>query len=1453
MKAILSAITGFLVVLLALWGVSHWLIQPAFDQLEDAQAMEDSIRARAAIEGELRQLGNALGNWAEWDDAYGFAENHNPAFIQSNLGDWRVLEKSSHLNLCVILARDGQVLYSGGYDSDLGGDLSLAAFSGERPAILAMLRPVLEREQSLEGILPTERGLLLLAARPILTTRGSGPARGALVFGRFLDAPLLRALSEQTRVAFKLFAQDDPRLTPAERNYPPALAAGVAALRSGPGDTPFMYETLTDLNGQPVALIRTPIRQAISATARSASHALVGVLGLTTLTLLLGGAYLFNRPGIGETRFDDIAAWTTATLTALIGLALTSGLFLDLRQRNQEGLERRFQLIAAQRADLVIEKFRDNLRDLDAVKRFFDGSDQVTRQEFHQFVTPILDYYRGFQAIEWLPRVAREQRGEFEAAARRDGLVNFQFTELDGGGAIVPAAERDEYFPVYYLEPYAGNEKALGYTPAPPHPARGAVLTRAWDSGRLTLGERYTLVQEPAQYFSVLAFAPVYAGITTRDVEERRRRLKGFVLGVIRVGAVVETALRNTAPQGLILRLIDLSAEGERQSLYEWIPRLSSSRPVAETSLRYHQDFPLADRMWRIEIQPNAAFVADHTERTHRWVPAIGGLLTALATLYLFTVISQKRQAEARVALRTAELRASQEYTRAVLDALNDAVFVQDAETGRIVDVNRRMSELYGHTHAEALTLDIDQLSLGTRPYAREDALGWLRKTREEGPQTLEWIAKTRAGALFWAEVSIRFAIIGGRERFIVSVRDIAERKAAERALRESEERFRVLHEASFGGIGIHDQGVILECNQGLANLTGFPVEELVGMNGLLLIAPPWRDLVTRNIRDGHAKAYEVEGLRRDGTVFPLEIQGKSIPYHGRTVRVAEFRDITERRRAEERQRLAAAVFEAAREAIVVTDLDGNIVAINPAFIAMTGYAEAEVRNRSLRLLQSDRQSETYYRAIRQTLARDGVWQGEFWSRRKDGGLFLALATFGEVRDAASRVSYHVIVATDITRQKETEQRIEHLAYYDALTDLPNRALLTQRAELALALAGRRREEVAVLFLDLDRFKEVNDSLGHAEGDTLLVQAAARLRELTRETDTICRLGGDEFVLLLPDTGQPGAARLASKLVAAFGQPFVVAGHSLRVTVSAGIALYPHDGATFSELLKNADTALYRAKHEGRNTWVFYAREMNVATFERLVLESQLRKAIDTGQLRAYFQPKVRLSDGGLAGAEALVRWLHPDHGLIPPGRFIPVAEASDLIVDLGDWMLAEVCRQLAVWRGAGLPPLTVAVNLAARHFRDPGFIDRVERLLAAHGLPAQALELELTESSLLETGARTAETFLALRRLGLGLAIDDFGAGYSNLGYLKRLPLTALKIDQSFVRDLVTDPDDRILAATIVALGHGLGLKVVAEGVETEEQRRILRDQGCDWAQGYLFAPPMPAESFADWLARAA
>lgn len=609
---------------------------------------------------------------------------------------------------------------------------------------------------------------------------------------------------------------------------------------------------------------------------------------------------------------------------------------------------------------------------------------------------------------------------------------------------------------------------------------------------------------------------------------------------------------------------------------------------------------------------------------------------------------------------------------------------------------------------------------------------------------------------------------------------------------------------------------------------------------------------------DGHAaigRELVVPVFRNHRMVAVLGVGNKAVDYDDRDVAtVSQFADlawdIAERKRAEERQRLATVVFDSVRESIMVMDSERKVIAVNPAFTTMTGYPETEVLGRHPYFFKADKQSDSCYAELWQVIDGREGWQGEFWTRRKDGTLYAVLGNLSLVRDETGTITHYVGIASDVTSLKEAEQRIEYLAYYDALTELPNRRLLAQKAELALALAARHNAALAVLFVDLDRFKQVNESFGHREGDALLLQVAARFRGLLRETDTVCRSGGDEFVLLLPDVAQEGALRAAEKLLSMFQQPFAVSGHSLRVTASIGIALYPHDGTSFDELLKNADTALHRAKEEGRNVRVFYDREMNVATFERLLLESALRKGIETGQLRVYFQPKVRLKDGQLVGAEALVRWFHPDHGLIPPGRFISIAEASDLIVALGDWVLEAVCRQLAAWREQGLPPLTMAVNLAARHFRDPEFMARIEVLLKSYGIRPQQLVLELTESVLLESGIRTVQTLQALRNLGFGLAIDDFGTGYSSLGYLKRLPITALKIDQSFVRDLAVDPGDRTLAGTVVALGHHLGLEVVAEGVETQEQRDILIAQGCEHAQGYLFGAPVAAEVFADRFA---
>ncbi len=596
----------------------------------------------------------------------------------------------------------------------------------------------------------------------------------------------------------------------------------------------------------------------------------------------------------------------------------------------------------------------------------------------------------------------------------------------------------------------------------------------------------------------------------------------------------------------------------------------------------------------------------------------------------------------------------------------------------------------------------------------------------------------------------------------------------------------------------------------------------------------------------GDNQRFEWLHRRIDGSDIWVEVLLTAMPWPDHPILHVTWRDIDQRKQSEIAMRQAASVFENAHEGVTITDAEEHILRVNRAFCELTGYSEDEVIGQTPRFLQSGRHNLDFYVAMWASIHATGHWRGEIWNRRKNGEVYPELLSISAIKDETGQVTHYVALFSDISQIKSSEQQVHFLAYYDALTRLPNRMLLAQQAELALEVATRHGSGLAILFIDLDRFREVNDALGHTEGDALLIRVAERFQQYTRATDTVCRLGSDKFALLLPGADQRSALHVAEKILMAFRQPFLLGGHQLRVTVSIGIALHPHDGQTVAELLKNADAALYQAKQDGRNTLAFYSLEMNVATFDRLMMESELRNAIAVGQLRAHYQAKIDLRNGQMVGAEALVRWRHPLRGLVPPGQFIPLAEASDLIVELGDWMLEEVCQQLATWRDAGLPLLTIAVNLAARHFRTPGLAARIQTLLLAYDLPASALELELTESTLLETRSQVTETLLALEQLGIGLAIDDFGTGYSSLSYLKRLPITALKIDQSFIRDLSSDPDDRILAATIINLGHSLQLKVVAEGVETDEQRRILLEQGCDMAQGYFFGRPLPAEQFA-------
>lgn len=439
-------------------------------------------------------------------------------------------------------------------------------------------------------------------------------------------------------------------------------------------------------------------------------------------------------------------------------------------------------------------------------------------------------------------------------------------------------------------------------------------------------------------------------------------------------------------------------------------------------------------------------------------------------------------------------------------------------------------------------------------------------------------------------------------------------------------------------------------------------------------------------------------------------------------------------------------------------------------------------------------------------------------------------------------------IARDITGLREAQQRAEYLALHDALTGLPNRTLLMDKAELALA--QHQGYGLAVLCLDLDHFKSINDSLGHEVGDRLLVQLVARMQQGLRETDVLARMSGDEFLLLLSDADARSAQGMAERLLALLHEPVHVDGKSLVVTASVGIAVFPTDGQQVDVLLKNAEAAMYDAKSLGRNSYRFYNADMNSALLDRVLLLSALRQAIPAGQLRAYFQPKVDMRSGQLVGMEALVRWQHPQQGLVPPGQFIPLIENTDLVISVGEWMLETVCRQLAAWRDAERPLVPVAINLAASHFRRPGLAAQVLSVLRQHQVSPALLEIEITESALLESGSDVLGVMRTLAVEGVRFAIDDFGTGYSNLSYLRRLPVNTLKIDQAFVRDLESDAEDCTIAATVIGLAHGLGLSVVAEGVETRAQAEWLLSQGCDVAQGYLYARPVPsAQLETDWL----
>jgi diguanylate cyclase (GGDEF)-like protein/PAS domain S-box-containing protein len=599
---------------------------------------------------------------------------------------------------------------------------------------------------------------------------------------------------------------------------------------------------------------------------------------------------------------------------------------------------------------------------------------------------------------------------------------------------------------------------------------------------------------------------------------------------------------------------------------------------------------------------------------------------------------------------------------------------------------------------------------------------------------------------------------------------------------------------------------------------------------------------------------HDLELVRHDGQTLPVRLSGSRIrDDHDRIVgSILLLRDDSHRKRMEENLRQAAAVYASTSEGVLITNASRIIEDCNEACTHITGYTLAELIGRTPAILKSGRQDEDFYRALWQSLSESGVWQGELWNRRKNGEIYPQWMTIRTVRNSHDEITHYVAVYADISRIRQSEEQLAFIAQHDILTGLPNRVVFQAHLEHAILRAQRETCESAVLLLDLDRFKHINDTLGHPVGDRLLVAVAERLKQLMRGPDVLARLGGDEFGVILEelcdDTRDPGV--VAQKMLAALTQPFDVAGQQFGVSASIGIGVYPRDGSEVSTLMRNAEMAMYRAKEQGRNGVQFFDPAMTTASVERFTLENQLHQALERREFEVHYQPLLCLSTGRIVSTEALVRWRHPTAGLIPPLKFIPLAEESGLIESLGLWVLKEACRQTQSWQEAGATGLNVAVNLSARQFR-PGLVESVAEVLRETGFPAECLELEITESVIMEAAEESVRILDALKTLGVKIAIDDFGTGYSSLSYLKRFPVDKLKIDSSFIADIPRDPHDIALVKAVIGLAGNFALRVTAEGVETLEQQRFLENCGCHTAQGYYISAPLPAGDGGEFIRR--
>ncbi|MDP2829061.1 MAG: EAL domain-containing protein [Sulfuricellaceae bacterium] len=783
-----------------------------------------------------------------------------------------------------------------------------------------------------------------------------------------------------------------------------------------------------------------------------------------------------------------------------------------------------------------------------------------------------------------------------------------------------------------------------------------------------------------------------------------------------------------------------------------------------------------------------------------------------------------------------------------LIEGMLEAVLLVDPIDLKIVASNRAADVMLGLSTGALIGKPV--VDLASTP---EDVFFWEDVAAGLSEQICsQTLIKRASGESIHVERQVSLVQMGsGSTIYLVAIRDESDRYRVEDELERLIAELRATLESTADGILVTDmEGAIRGYNHRFADMWSLPGHLLTQRDDAAVFA--W---MAQNVLDVNHYAAKVSLIFRtpllEATDTIVLRSGKilervTLPQYarGRPIgRVYSFRDVTQLIADESRLQLASKVFEASMDAIFVTDADHLIVTANPACERLTGFSQQELLGKSLHDFVSKQSDAAFVDKLLDQLGQGSLWEGELLNQSKNGAPYLCLASLVRVQNEEGGALHYVGFFRDLTETHAARKRIEELAYNDLLTGLPNRLLLSERIQQALVNSDRSGSRFAIMFLDLDHFKKINDSLGHLFGDRVLVEVAERLKDCLRQVDTASRLGGDEFVLLLHQTDGKGAEVTARRVIEALKSPFIFDDMAFSVTCSIGIALYPDDGLTMDDLIKNADSAMYHVKERGRSDFRFYQRQMNIGLLSRMKLDHAMRQAIEHGHFRVHYQPQIDLKSGEVFGAEALIRWHDKDLGHISPARFIPVAEESGVIVPIGNWVLSQAVAQARLWLDKGWK-ISVAVNVSALQFQQADFVETVANALNLAGLPAERLELELTESILIRDADIALERLQQLADLGIKLSIDDFGTGYSSLSYLKRFPISKLKIDKSFVDDLPDESDAAIVTA-IINLARALKMRVIAEGVETDAQRDFLFATGCDEFQGYLCSPAIDCVGF--------